>query len=86
MVSYQVDPYVPAGGDWGAQNFVALRDECLKNRQLFEDPTFPALDQSLFFSQAPPKQVEWLRPGVKLLVLLLSYCKFSHYCPTGNLS
>uniref|UniRef100_A0A915Q477 Calpain catalytic domain-containing protein n=1 Tax=Setaria digitata TaxID=48799 RepID=A0A915Q477_9BILA len=44
-------------------DFYTERDRCLAERQLFEDPQFPADDSSLFFSRSPPKQVEWRRPG-----------------------
>ncbi|UMM25914.1 hypothetical protein L5515_005533 [Caenorhabditis briggsae] len=45
------------------QDFYELRDQCLQNKQLFEDPQFQPVDSSLFFSKRPPKRVEWLRPG-----------------------
>lgn len=44
------------------QDFQALRDECLKNGTLFEDPDFGACDSSLFFSKSPNKPFEWKRP------------------------
>ncbi|CAH1105386.1 unnamed protein product [Psylliodes chrysocephalus] len=45
-----------------AQDFYHLRDECLENNTLFEDPVFPADDSSLFFSQRPDRYYEWKRP------------------------
>lgn len=68
-----VDPYVrpdptPTPGPprrvGEPQDFYSLRDQCLQDKKLFEDPEFPASDSSLFFSKRPPKRIEWLRPGV----------------------
>ncbi|XP_057655491.1 calpain-A-like isoform X2 [Diorhabda carinulata] len=46
----------------GVQDFYQLRDECLANGTLFEDPEFPATDTSLFFSEIPDRTYEWRRP------------------------
>uniref|UniRef100_A0A6P7FRT6 Calpain-B-like n=1 Tax=Diabrotica virgifera virgifera TaxID=50390 RepID=A0A6P7FRT6_DIAVI len=46
-----------------SQDFYALRDECLANGTLFEDPEFPCNDSSLFFSQRPDRNYEWKRPN-----------------------
>uniref|UniRef100_A0A8C2IUV0 Calpain 9 n=1 Tax=Cyprinus carpio TaxID=7962 RepID=A0A8C2IUV0_CYPCA len=40
-----------------------LRQECLQKGKLFEDPDFPAVDDSLFYSQRVPVNFEWKRPG-----------------------
>ncbi len=48
----------------GGQQFHELRDQCLKDRQLFEDPEFPAANSSLFYSRETPKRVVWRRPAV----------------------
>ncbi|KAI1727282.1 calpain family cysteine protease domain-containing protein [Ditylenchus destructor] len=45
------------------QNFYTLREQCLMERRLFEDPEFPASDRSLYYSKRPTKRMEWLRPG-----------------------
>jgi calpain len=67
-----VDPFVrpeptptpgPPRRTGAVQDFYALRDQCIQEKRLFEDPEFPAEDSSLFFSRRPPKRVEWLRPG-----------------------
>jgi calpain, invertebrate len=34
-----------------------------QEKRLYEDPEFPPSNESLFFSQAPPVHVQWLRPG-----------------------
>ena len=46
------------------QNFYQLRDECLKEQKLFEDPEFPA-DNDLLRqrSQRYIDDVEWMRPS-----------------------
>nr|AAT77811.1 calpain B [Gecarcinus lateralis] len=44
------------------QDFYELRQQCLDNGTLFEDPDFPAEDTSIFFSRSPPKPFEWKRP------------------------
>lgn len=38
--------------------------------RLFEDPDFPAIDKSIFFSRKPAKPFEWKRPMVKLMLLM----------------
>ncbi|KAK6622950.1 hypothetical protein RUM43_008802 [Polyplax serrata] len=44
------------------QDFYELRDECLQNGTLFEDPDFPCEDSSIFFSSRPRYRFEWKRP------------------------
>uniref|UniRef100_A0A4W6DQA3 Calpain 1, (mu/I) large subunit b n=1 Tax=Lates calcarifer TaxID=8187 RepID=A0A4W6DQA3_LATCA len=49
------------------QDFQALRDDCLQNGSLFEDPMFPAEPASLGFKELAPfstktRGVEWKRP------------------------
>ncbi|KAK0170184.1 hypothetical protein PV328_010777 [Microctonus aethiopoides] len=44
------------------QDFNTLRQECLSRGELFEDPEFPAVDSSLFFSKRPDRYIEWKRP------------------------
>lgn len=39
-----------------------LKKHCLKEGVLFEDPDFPAVDQSMFFSKKPPRPFVWKRP------------------------
>lgn len=45
------------------KTYEQLRRECLQKGKLFEDPDFPAVDGSLFFSQRVPVNFEWKRPG-----------------------
>ncbi|KAL1123741.1 hypothetical protein AAG570_001514 [Ranatra chinensis] len=44
------------------QDFEKLRSQCLANGTLFEDPEFPPIDSSIFYSRSPPKPFEWKRP------------------------
>lgn len=46
------------------KSFEQLRSECLQTGVLFEDPDFPAVDSSLYYSQSVPVQIEWKRPTV----------------------
>jgi calpain len=46
------------------QDFFKLRDQCLEESALFEDPEFPANDKSIFYSKSPPRPFEWKRPMV----------------------
>uniref|UniRef100_A0A8D3BFZ6 Calpain 5 n=1 Tax=Scophthalmus maximus TaxID=52904 RepID=A0A8D3BFZ6_SCOMX len=47
------------------QSFSALRRQCQQNGRLFEDPLFPASDQSLFYQSNRIGQVTWKRPKVR---------------------
>lgn len=44
------------------QDFVNIRNRCLEEGLLFEDPEFPAEDTSIFYSKSPPRPFEWKRP------------------------
>ncbi|XP_019395947.1 PREDICTED: calpain-6 [Crocodylus porosus] len=44
------------------QKYHALKQQCLKQRNLFEDPEFPASDESLFYKRHLSGTVEWKRP------------------------
>lgn len=46
------------------QDFHKLRQECLSEGRLFEDPDFLPVDGSLYFSQRPDRRFQWLRPHV----------------------
>ncbi|XP_055940429.1 calpain-C-like isoform X1 [Argiope bruennichi] len=39
-----------------------LKAGCLKKKELFEDPDFPASQASIFYHQTPPFQFVWKRP------------------------
>ncbi|XP_041052396.1 calpain-5-like [Carcharodon carcharias] len=44
------------------QQYSALKKECRQHHRLFEDPHFPATNESLFYSKSPPGPIEWKRP------------------------
>ncbi|XP_069798819.1 calpain-6 isoform X2 [Dendropsophus ebraccatus] len=46
------------------QDYWQLKNECKKAGRLFEDPEFPAADESLFYSKVSTDKIEWKRPGV----------------------
>jgi calpain len=48
------------------QDYEKIRDKCLANGELFEDPEFPAEDASVFFSRSGRKNFQWLRPHVSI--------------------
>ncbi|CAJ0603313.1 unnamed protein product [Cylicocyclus nassatus] len=62
-----VHPFVPPVPTPGATtfglNFEQERQKCLQNKTLFEDPEFPATDRSIYYKNAPDRDVEWKRPG-----------------------
>lgn len=45
-------------------SFADIQKHCLKEGVLFEDPDFPAVDASMFFSKKPPRPFVWKRPKV----------------------
>ena len=47
-----------------AQDYVKIRRQCLADGGLFEDPYFPANNESLFFSEKLPFTPVWKRPKV----------------------
>ena len=46
------------------QNHNVLRRKHLAEGTLFEDPYFPAANESVFYSHKPPNKFEWKRPQV----------------------
>ena len=52
--------------------FDKIRDECVKQGGLYEDPDFPCTDQSVFqsFWPWPGRSIVWKRPGVGFLYLI----------------
>ncbi|KAL5286412.1 CAPN1 family protein [Megaselia abdita] len=45
------------------QDYSIIKSQCLSTGSLFEDPLFPATDESLMFSRRPDRNIEWLRPS-----------------------
>lgn len=48
------------------QNYSALKRACLRKKVLFEDPNFPATDDSLYYKGTPGPTVRWKRPKVSV--------------------
>ena len=49
------------------QRYQDIKNQCLRDGTLFEDPEFPAVEASLFFSgKKPPRPFVWKRPKVLL--------------------
>jgi len=46
----------------GKQSFTEIRDQCLSEGRLFEDPEFPAINTSVYYSSQLPCNFEWKRP------------------------
>nr|NP_001286613.1 Calpain-A, isoform D [Drosophila melanogaster]AHN56408.1 Calpain-A, isoform D [Drosophila melanogaster] len=44
------------------QDYETILNSCLASGSLFEDPLFPASNESLQFSRRPDRHIEWLRP------------------------
>ncbi|NXO91056.1 CAN5 protein, partial [Certhia brachydactyla] len=44
------------------QKYHELKGQCLQQGRLFEDPEFPASDESLYYDSAAKGKVEWKRP------------------------
>jgi len=54
------------------KSFDEIKAQCVKEKKLFEDPDFPALDSSIFYSRTPPRPFVWSRPSVSYFVISVS--------------
>ncbi|KTG15174.1 hypothetical protein cypCar_00010594 [Cyprinus carpio] len=45
------------------QHYSTLKRQCLQSGRLFEDPLFPAVDDTLFYQGNRIGRVHWKRPG-----------------------
>jgi calpain len=45
------------------QNYEEIKRDCLRNKKLFEDPYFPAINSSLFYKTRVPNGIVWKRPA-----------------------
>lgn len=59
------------------QDYEALKQQCVESGCLFEDHCFPAEPPSLGFKELAPysaktKDVEWMRPTVRKLIMSIS--------------
>ena len=48
-----------------SQDYEVIKKECLAQDALWEDPSFPATDESVYPSGRTRKSLEWRRPGVR---------------------
>jgi hypothetical protein len=44
------------------QVYETLKQECLQSGRLFEDPLFPTVNKSMFYTQSVPTGATWKRP------------------------
>ncbi|KER26892.1 hypothetical protein T265_05949 [Opisthorchis viverrini] len=51
------------------QSYDELKAQLLQQGRLFEDPEFPPVDSSLYYSQPPPRPIQWLRPHVSIMCI-----------------
>jgi len=51
------------------KSFDEVKAQCLREKKLFEDPDFPALDSSIFYSRSPPRPFVWQRPSVSYFAM-----------------
>ena len=54
------------------QRYDDLKQQLLESGSLFEDRVFPARDRSVFFQEALPFEIEWLRPSVSVFLYNLT--------------
>ncbi|XP_065562636.1 calpain-A-like isoform X3 [Artemia franciscana] len=53
---------IPGKSKSSPQDYEKIKEDCLAEGKLFEDPSFPAEDCSLFYSKRPFRRFRWLRP------------------------
>lgn len=61
------------------QRYTSLKKECQRRKQLFEDPLFPASDDSLFY-KSRIQGIQWKRPKVSAPIPLPLNTAFHHLC------
>jgi len=50
-----------------SQDYNVIKRECLQQKALWEDPSFPATDQSIYPSSQGPLPFKWIRASVSVL-------------------
>ena len=65
--------YQPRGDT--PQTYEEIRDACIEQGALWEDPDFPAEDSSIYFNNPPSvwPDIQWMRPTVSHQVLAPKY-------------
>ena len=62
------------------KTYAEIKAECLSQGRLFEDPDFPAVDKSIYYSRAPNRPFAWKRPTVSIYFKELYSLRFvSHW-------
>lgn len=61
------------------QRYASLKKECQRRKQLFEDPLFPANDDSLFY-KSRIQGIQWKRPKVSARVPFHLDASLCHLC------
>ena len=66
MGSSKYSDYAPRSPDQAPTTYEEIKADCLGSGTLWEDPDFPACDESLYYENPPsaPGEIEWLRPTV----------------------
>jgi len=70
-----------------SQDYSVVKRECLEQKALWEDPSFPATDQSIYPSSVGPLPFKWMRPSVSALTKTVSmfrvqYQPANYYAPS----
>lgn len=65
------------------QRYASLKKDCQRRKQLFEDPLFPANDDSLFY-KSRIQGIQWKRPKVSVPVLLHFDTALHHLCSQAS--
>ena len=77
-----------------SQNYKEVKAECLKQGALWEDPSFPAVNKTIYYSYDPGFQFKWMRPGVSISMIYIDqvvkdsngYCCYYETSSLGTLS
>ena len=53
------------------KTYAEIKQQCLAEGRLFEDPDFPAQNSSIFYSEMPARSFVWKRPPVSTFLVLI---------------
>jgi hypothetical protein len=45
------------------QNYLKLKNECLRSGKLFTDPYFKPVSDNIYYTHSIPREVKWMRPS-----------------------